>query len=457
VKKHPRKMSNTSGQQAAPSTTQQLVSNTNALNRKINDLAALVEGLSISDDVKETIEQQLQEMQVREIRLKLKALEHYDGKTRPLRSWLTEANLHLENANIVDESAKVRFIGGHLKGEAWDWFEPIARERNSKPRVQWSDRTTRILSGYEELSKAMNQVFGDIDERKTAARKIQQLRQTTSVRSYITEFQTITANLDWDSEALNDKFQEGLKQNIRDALVFFPTGHENLEQLFERAQRIDREQWSRKERYDARGLNYFRKKQAVKRDREGDVIMAGAKVNMEEAKKTGACFKCGMKGHRAYRCQQGKTPRNTQGTPTIGNRIRMVRLEELPQHAISQTIRKPGTESNDETREEGSDVEEIEREPLEVSTLFQGLTLHDLSTEESDSDAETEAIDWEQVEAQLNTGECSEETADRVRDWLKIFRKNEMKDDHQQNKEGLEAQEDTGIQQNAQNSETTAR
>ena len=37
--------------------------------------------------------------------------------------------------------------------------------------------------------------------------------------NYITKFQTITANLDWDDEALEDKFGEGLKQNIRDELI----------------------------------------------------------------------------------------------------------------------------------------------------------------------------------------------------------------------------------------------
>jgi Retrotransposon gag protein len=149
------------------------------------------------------------------------------------------------------------------------------RERANKPKVEWSDRTTRVFSSYNEMSKAIIQVFGDIDERKTAARKLQQLRQTTSVRNYITEFQTITANLDWDDEALEDKFQEGLKQNIRDALIYFPIEHENLEELFERAQ-IDREQWSQKERRDARPTRYFSKRNTIMRDRQGDVIMTDA-------------------------------------------------------------------------------------------------------------------------------------------------------------------------------------
>jgi Retrotransposon gag protein len=84
----------------------------------------------------------------------------------------------------------------------------------------------------------MGQVFGDIDERKTAAVKLQKLRQVTSVRQYITEFQTITANLEWDEEALNDKFEEGLKPEIRKALIFYPREQKDLEELFERAQKL---------------------------------------------------------------------------------------------------------------------------------------------------------------------------------------------------------------------------
>ena len=102
----------------------------------------------------------------------------------------------------------------------------------------------------------------------------------------------------------------------------------------------------------------------------------------------------------------------------------MVRVEELPQHAISRTIQESGTESNDETEEERSDTEEIEKEPLDVSTIFQGLTQHDLSTEESDSDAETEAIDWEQEKARLDANEYNAETADRIRNWIEGYQNN---------------------------------
>jgi retrotransposon gag protein len=75
----------------------------------------------------------------------------------------------------------------------------------------------RILGNYKEMKKAM-QVFGDIDERKTAAQKLRRLRQVRSVTEYITAFQTITSSLDWNEEALEDKFLEGLKYNVRSDL-----------------------------------------------------------------------------------------------------------------------------------------------------------------------------------------------------------------------------------------------
>ena len=119
----------------------------------------------------------------------------------------------------------MKFIGGYLRGKAWNWFEPILRERETRNRREWSE------GSYDEMKKAMNQVFGDVDERKTAARKLQQLRQTKSVTEYITEFQTITSNLDWDDDALEDKFLEGLKNHVKNALIFFPTNPKNLEEL----------------------------------------------------------------------------------------------------------------------------------------------------------------------------------------------------------------------------------
>lgn len=157
------------------------------------------------------------------------------------------------------------------------------RESNENPRSEWSDRATRILNSYKEMKRAMGQVFGEIDERKTAAEKLQRLRQVRSVTEYITEFQMITSNLDWDEEALEDKFLEGLKPEIRKALIYYPTEPKNLEELFERAQKIDRELWGQRNGSGERGnygnprtrlpnpaTRFYEKRKTWKTDRDGE-------------------------------------------------------------------------------------------------------------------------------------------------------------------------------------------
>jgi Retrotransposon gag protein len=109
----------------------------------------------------------------------------------------------MENKGIEGDEAKINFIALYLRGKAWNWFEPILCEKEPKKKTDcnWSDRTTRILRSYKEMEKAMAQVFGDVDEQKTAAKQMQKLQQTRSVTEYITGFQMIASNLDWDEEA----------------------------------------------------------------------------------------------------------------------------------------------------------------------------------------------------------------------------------------------------------------
>src|SRR5882762_1065118 len=318
-------------QQQQASFTQHLVNNNNVLNKKVDKLAEALEALTIGDDIKEYIGAQLAGIRQEGSRqdYKVKDLVTYDGKTQKLRSWLTAANLQLVNKNVEGEERKVRFVSGYFRGRAWDWFEPILRESDERPRTEWSSRTTRILGSYKELKKAMGQVFGAIDERKDAAEKLQRLRQTRSVTDYITDFQVITSSLDWDEEALEDKFLEGLKQEIRRALIYYPKEPQNLEELFERAQRIDREIWGQqgnsgnRRSYDNPGTRFNNKRQTFRVDRDGDITMKGAKVNMEKACKEGLCYNCGIPGHQARNCRR-KQQKNDQDKQPV-TKVRMMR------------------------------------------------------------------------------------------------------------------------------------
>src|SRR5882762_4909237 len=359
-------------QQQQASFTQHLVNNNNVLNKKVDKLAEALEALTIGDDIKEYIGAQLAGIRQEGSRqdYKVKDLVTYDGKTQKLRSWLTAANLQLVNKGVEGEERKVRFVSGYFRGRAWHWFEPILRESDERPRTEWSARTTRILGSYKELKKAMGQVFGAIDERKDAAEKLQRLRQTASVTDYITEFQVITSSLDWDEEALEDKFLEGLKQEIRKALVYYPTEPQNLEELFERAQRIDREVWGQ-QRNSGKRENYgnprarFFKQQTYRTDRDGDITMKGAKVNMEKARKEGLCYNCGLSGHQARNCRK-KRQESGQDKQQV-TKIRMMRS------GYANTTNQESAKTNT--------LKETDQASTGLTQTLEGLTLDDFATE----------------------------------------------------------------------------
>lgn len=99
----------------------------------------------------------------------------------------------------------------------------------------------------------------------------------------------------------------------------------------------------------------------------------------------------------------------------------MVRVEELPQLITNRKISETGTESTDTPKDEGNQMEEIEG-LLDVSTGLQGLTEDDFSSTEQESDAATEAIEWEKLETQKNTRNANEKCM--INEWLKVTNRN---------------------------------
>jgi len=236
----------------------------------------------------------------------------------------------------------------------------------------------------------MGQVFGAIDERKDAAERLQRLRQTRSVTDYITDFQVITSSLDWDEEALEDKFLEGLKQEVRRALIYYPQEPKNLEELFERAQRIDREIWGQQMESGKRGNHnnprnrFTNKQQEYRTDRDGDIVMKGAKVNMEKAKREGLCYNCELPGHQARNCRKKKS--NLEKQPVT--KIRMVRSGLV----INQGRGEPETKNLNETSQE----------PTALTQAMEGLTLDNFATDSSSDESNELASSEERIKKWAN-------------------------------------------------------
>ena len=125
--------------QAAPNPAHEIMSNINAVNAKIDSLVETIGDIAIDDGLKQHIDKRLAEIapktqEKKKRDFKIKDLDTYDGESQNLRSWLTAAGLQMENKGIEGDEAKINFIAGYLRCKAWNWFEPILREKEPRKR-----------------------------------------------------------------------------------------------------------------------------------------------------------------------------------------------------------------------------------------------------------------------------------------------------------------------------------
>jgi hypothetical protein len=115
-----------------------------------------------------------------------------------------------------------------LRGNAYKYIQPLLQTEPMSP----------LLQDYEAFLTELQIMFGDPNELQTCARLITDLRQHTSVPTYISEFTRLSAPLQWDNNALVYHFYRGLKEEIKDELsrVDRPT---ELQALMTIATRID--------------------------------------------------------------------------------------------------------------------------------------------------------------------------------------------------------------------------
>jgi hypothetical protein len=128
---------------------------------------------------------------------KLPKAEPFDGTRSRLRGFLTQMNMHLDanKTRLPGQADKVIFVATHLRGQAWNWFEPYIREYYEKQSSEWSSITRNIFTSYAGFRRYLEQTFGDIDAEATAERNLQRLRQTTSASAYFSEFYQIISNM----------------------------------------------------------------------------------------------------------------------------------------------------------------------------------------------------------------------------------------------------------------------
>ena len=267
--------------------------------------------------------------------VKVKPPEAFDGTRSKLRAFLTQMDMYMKmnGERLSAESDKIVFAATYLTGAAFDWFEPFIRDFQENAERNQGDETKEMFEDYGNFKERLRTTFGDIDAVRNAERKLWRLRQVKSVSQYASEFQQVISQLDWDDDAYLARFEEGLKPEVQEKLIWMERP-DSLNKMIEQAVKIDNKLFdfnvrrknhsgnryqgnSKTDKYKANDRRQAQPKSQGYSDPYGlqPMELDAAqhreipKEERDRRRKDRACYNCGKQGHMAKECRSGKNNR----------------------------------------------------------------------------------------------------------------------------------------------------
>ena len=134
---------------------------------------------------------------------KIAAPEKFGGDREKLRTFLTHTDLYCEYNEVPTDQEKILMASTYMKDRASNWMQPYVDDYLLDAEHRGTKAETRALfAGWTEFKEEMGRIFGEIDAKNQAEKKITRLKQTTSVATYTAEFKQLQARIDWDNAAL---------------------------------------------------------------------------------------------------------------------------------------------------------------------------------------------------------------------------------------------------------------
>lgn len=138
---------------------------------------------------------------------------------------------------FASDTNKVTYACSYLEGIAFSWYE------NFVTKAQEPD----WFHDFTKFEHALEAQFGQINSSAIAERKVQRttMKSGDKITEYLTKFNTLRIDLDWNDAALSFAYKRGLPSRIKDEISRNDKAPNNLQELVDLSLRIDFQYWDR--------------------------------------------------------------------------------------------------------------------------------------------------------------------------------------------------------------------
>ena len=135
-----------------------------------------------------------------------------------------ETVFRLKSITYALDETKVGYTTNLLKGEAYAWYKSFATlDLTAQP--EW-------LFDWHLFKAQFKARFAETDIVETSRQKLKSLHQAGPASTYATEFQRLTAHLNWGDEPLRQVYFDGLRDDVKDKILT-PALSSNVKSIYD--------------------------------------------------------------------------------------------------------------------------------------------------------------------------------------------------------------------------------
>ena len=144
----------------------------------------------------------------------------YKGDKGTLQGFLTQNRAYFKYYRYQFNTYynKIIFTGTRLKGNALIQFKPTLRDYLENIERNQDNNTKKIFRSFNYFKRAFKDAFRDLDEERSAKRKLIKLKQKGSASKYTVYFKQLTIYISWREDALISQFYKGLKEDVKNEI-----------------------------------------------------------------------------------------------------------------------------------------------------------------------------------------------------------------------------------------------
>jgi hypothetical protein len=301
--------------------------------------------------------------------MKVGAPKEFTGAATQVKQFILQCRIvfNMDSEKFGTHHRRLLYIVSYMKGPAFDFIQPHLEDylEHIGKAEDRKDSTNRIFRTDDSMFNEIRSTFGQMNEQQEAERALLKIHQQSSAAKYKAEFQSLSARVSWNDEALAAQFYQGLKDAVKDEIAR-QDRPKSLSSMIELAIKIDTRIWERQMERKGKGMphgaNTSNKRDTSKwrNDYYGPQPMEldatrgkpgkpqsrgkgkpygkgqGNKERKPFDKSNLECHSCGKKGHFARECsarKQSHELRKPEHARATKNETATIAATRIPDHA----------------------------------------------------------------------------------------------------------------------------